>query len=118
VTAFDHERPASTAVADSPVQALVWVRLTGSVQREVFEEWLHTIRPVRSATFVAGDVDYELKLGCRSFADLAEVLTQIRGCRAVEVASTALVLHEVEGLGPRVRRRIQNEVTLRRLREA
>lgn len=109
----------------SPVRAIVRVRLAPHVDCQAFEWWLRAVPVVLSAVLLTGDVDYELQLGCRSFDDLGDVLTRIRGYRGVEVDSTALVLHEVTGLG-RHKRAIpdqaipdqvtKNEVTLRRLR--
>jgi DNA-binding Lrp family transcriptional regulator len=87
----------------SPVQAIVRVRLAPQVDSQAFEWWLRAIRAVLSAVLVTGDVDYELQLDCRSIADLGDVLTRIRGYRGIEVDSTALVLHEVAGLGRRER---------------
>jgi DNA-binding Lrp family transcriptional regulator len=69
----------------------------------MFEAHLRTIPAVRSAWHVIGDVDYELTLDCRDLADLAVVLSSLRGCRGTEVASAALVLGEVEGLARRAR---------------
>jgi DNA-binding Lrp family transcriptional regulator len=97
------------------VQAIVRVRLAPSLQCQAFERWLRAIPAVLHGVLVTGDVDYELQLNCRSFADLGDVLTQIRGCHGVEVESTALVLHEVTGLGQR-RPIVPDEVTLRRVR--
>ena len=97
------------------VQAIVRVRLAPSLQCQAFERWLRAIPAVLHAALVTGDVDYELQLACHSFADLGDVLTRIRGCRGVQVESTALVLHEVTGLGQR-RQTIPDEVTLRRVR--
>ena len=87
--------------------------------------WLRAVPVVLSAVLVTGDVDYELELGCQNFDALGDVLTRIRAYRGVEVDSTALVLHEVTGLGRRKRaipdqvipdQATKDEVTLRRLR--
>jgi DNA-binding Lrp family transcriptional regulator len=99
----------------SSVQAIVRVRLAPSLQCKAFERWLRAIPAVLHAALVTGGVDYELQLNCCGFADLGDVLTRIRGCPGVEVESTALVLHEVTGLGQR-RQIIPDEVTLRRVR--
>jgi hypothetical protein len=109
---------AVTMTAETPVQAIVRVRLAPCLQQQVFEGWLRAIPAVRYAVLVTGDADYELLLGCHSFADLGDVITQVCGCRDVQVASTALVLHEVAGLGRRKcrgGRSIPDEVTVRRL---
>jgi hypothetical protein len=100
--------------AASPVQAIVRVRLAPRLCQQAFEQWLRAIPAVRYAAGVTGDADYELLLGCHGFADLGDALTQICGHRGVQVASTALVLHEVPGLGWQ-RRAIPDEVTVRRL---
>lgn len=63
----------------------------------MFEAHLRTIPAVRSAVHVIGDVDYELRLECRDLAHLGVVLGSLRGCRGTEVASTVLMLGEVEG---------------------
>jgi Lrp/AsnC ligand binding domain len=109
---------AVTMTAENPVQAIVRVRLAPRLQQQAFEGWLRAIPAVRYAVLVTGDADYELLLGCHSFADLGDVLTQICGCPDVQVASTALVLHEVAGLGRRKcrsGRAIPDELTVRRL---
>jgi AsnC-like helix-turn-helix protein len=104
----------------SSVRAIVRVRLVPWAECLAFEWWLRAIPAVLSAVLITGDVDYELQIDCRSFADLGDVLTRIRGYRGVEVDSTALVLHEVTGLGRCERAgldmAIPDEVTLRRLR--
>jgi DNA-binding Lrp family transcriptional regulator len=90
--------------ARGSVQAIARVRLAPCLSREMFEAHLRTIPAVRSAWHVIGDVDYELRLDCRDLADLGVVLSSLRGCRGTEVASTALLLGEVEGLARRARR--------------
>jgi DNA-binding Lrp family transcriptional regulator len=95
--------PAKAQPTCGSVQAVVRVRLAPYLSREMFEAHLRTIPAVRSALFVIGDVDYEVRLDCRDVADLGVVLSSLRGCRGTEVASTALVLGEVEGLGRRAR---------------
>ena len=69
----------------------------------MFEAHLRTIPAVQSASHVIGDVDYELRLACRDLAGLQVVLGSLRAFQGIEVASTALVLGEVEGLGRRAR---------------
>ena len=85
------------------VQATARVRLAPCLSREVFEAHLRTIPAVRSALYVIGDVDYELRLACRDLADLGVVLASLRRCQGTEVVSTALLLREVEGLSRRSR---------------
>jgi Lrp/AsnC family transcriptional regulator, leucine-responsive regulatory protein len=85
------------------VQATARVRLAPCLSREVFEAHLRAIPAVRSAAYVIGDVDYELRLACRDLADLGVVLASLRSCRGTEVVSTALLLRDVEGLNRRVR---------------
>jgi hypothetical protein len=99
----------------SSVRAIVRIRLAPRVDCRAFEWWLQAVPAVLSAVLVTGDVDYELQLDCRGLADLGDVLTRIRGYRGTEVDSTALVLHEVAGLGEHGQT-IADEVTLRRLR--
>jgi hypothetical protein len=95
--------PATAQPACGPVQATARVRLAPCLSREVFEAHLRTIPAVRSALYVIGDVDYELRLACRDLADLGVVLATLRGCQGTEVVSTALLLREVEGLNRRAR---------------
>jgi DNA-binding Lrp family transcriptional regulator len=100
--------------AAAPVQAIVRVKLAPCLRWQTFEQWLRVIPSVLGAALVTGEVDYEVQLDCPSFADLRDVLARIRGCEGVQVASTALVLHEVAGLGVN-RQAIPDEVTMRRL---
>jgi hypothetical protein len=93
--------PAKPRPARGSVQAIAWVRLAPHLSRQVFEAHLRTIPAVRSAVHIIGDVDYELRLACRDLADLEVALGSLRGCQGTEVASSALVLSEVEGLGQR-----------------
>jgi hypothetical protein len=95
--------PVEAQPACGLVQAIARVRLAPYLSREVFEAHLGAIPAVRSAVHVIGDVDYELRLECRGLADLGVVLASLRRCRGVEVASTALVLRDVEGLNRRAR---------------
>jgi Lrp/AsnC ligand binding domain len=97
------------------VRAIVRIRLAPRVPCAAFEWRLRATPAVLSAVLVTGDADYELQLDCRGFADLGDVLTRICGWPGVAVESTALVLHEVTGLGQR-RPVIADEVTMRRLR--
>jgi DNA-binding Lrp family transcriptional regulator len=100
--------------AAAPVQAIVRVKLAPGLRWQVFEQWLRVIPSVQGAVLVTGEVDYEVQLNCPGFADLADVINRIRGCEGVQVASTALVLHEVAGLGVN-RQAVPDEVTMRRL---
>jgi Lrp/AsnC ligand binding domain len=97
----DHGRPhgREPSYAGRPVQAIVRVRLVPSASRPDFERYLRTIPAVLSACQLAGDVDYELRLGCQDIADLDVVLTALRRCGGAEGTSTGLVLREVPGLG-------------------
>ncbi|HSZ40464.1 MAG TPA: Lrp/AsnC ligand binding domain-containing protein [Trebonia sp.] len=88
-----------------PVQATVRVRLAPTLRIQDFERWLRASRPVQDAALVTGDADYELRIECRSFADLGDSLTRVCGYPGVEVVSAGLVLHEVAGLERRKRAR-------------
>jgi Lrp/AsnC family transcriptional regulator, leucine-responsive regulatory protein len=109
------EVPAQATGYSSPVRAVIRLRLAPQLECEVFERWLRGIPAVLSAMLITGDADYELQVSCRCFADLGDTLAWICGCPGAEVASAALVLHEVAGLG-RQRRAYPDEVTTRRLR--
>ena len=100
----------------SSVRAIVRVRLAPWLRGETFEGWLRALHPVEWAALVTGDADYELHVECRGLGDLGDALTRIRGCRGVEVASSALILHEVAGLVKQQRQGPLDEVTMRRLR--
>ena len=95
------------AVIEKPacgsVQATARVRLAPYLSREMFEAHLRAIPAVRSALYVIGDVDYELRLACRDLAHLGVVLATLRRCQGTDVVSTALLLREVEGLNRRAR---------------
>jgi hypothetical protein len=92
---------AETVPACGPVQAIARVRLAPGKPRQAFEWQLRAIPAVLSAVHVIGDVDYEVRLACLDVADLAGVLTSLRGCGGAQVVSTELVLGEVPGLGQR-----------------
>jgi DNA-binding Lrp family transcriptional regulator len=118
VTARSYRRRpvlAETVLACRPVEAIARVRLAPDKPCLAFERQLGAIPAVLSAVHVTGDVDYELRLACRDVADLGAVLTSLRGCGGTEVASTALVLREVAGLG-QSGPAIPNGVTVPRLR--
>ena len=99
-------------------QAIVRVRLAPWMRDEAFEGWLRALQAVEWAALLTGDADYadyELRVECRSLADLGDALTRIRACRGVKVESSVLVLHEVTGLVQQ-RRGSSDGVTMRRLR--
>jgi hypothetical protein len=100
--------------AGPPVLAVVRVRLAPCLPWPAFEQWLRAIPTVLYAALVTGDDDYEVQVNCPTFADLGDALTGICGCEGVQVTSTALILHEVSGLGLRWPA-IEDEVTMRRL---
>ena len=95
----DQRRPvlAETVPECGPVQAIARVRLAPDKPRPAFEWQLRAIPAVLSAVHVIGDVDYELRLACPDVADLATVLTSLRGCGGAEVVSAELILGEVPG---------------------
>lgn len=91
--------PAPARPARGQMQAIARVRLAPKLSRQAFERRLRALPAVRSAVYVAGDVDCEIRLACLDLADLELVLVRLRGLLDVAVVSTALVLREVEGLG-------------------
>jgi hypothetical protein len=103
-----------SVAATAPLQAIVRVKLAPCLRSQAFEQWLREIPSVLRAAHVTGEVDYEVQLDCRSLADLGDVLSRIRSCKGVCVASTALVLHEVAGLTLN-RQAVPDEVTMQRL---
>ena len=83
----------------SAVQMIVRVTLAPGRQWQAFEEWLSAMPPVLYAALVTGDADFEVRLGCSSFADLGDALTRICDYRGVHVASTALRTPRGSGTG-------------------
>jgi hypothetical protein len=59
----------------SSVRAIVRVRLAPRVECRAFEWWLRAVPAVLSAVLVTGDVGYEPRLDCRSFAEPAHHVT-------------------------------------------
>jgi AsnC-like helix-turn-helix protein len=96
-----HRRPrlAEAVQAIPTTQAIARVRLDPGLGCDEFERRLRIIPAARSAVSVAGDVDYEIWLACADLADLDAVVACLRSWRGVAIASIALVLHEVQGLG-------------------
>jgi hypothetical protein len=97
------------------MRAIVRVRLSPCVQGATFEQLLRATPAVLSAALVTGDADYEIQLCCCGFADFGDELARICGWPGVVVESTALVLHEVTGLG-QDRPVVPQAVTFPRLR--
>jgi DNA-binding Lrp family transcriptional regulator len=75
------------------LNALVRVQLKGGVQPDCFEAQLAAAAGVVEAWRLAGDSDFEVRLSCRSLADLDAVVAQLRD--AGGITSTTLVLHRV-----------------------
>ncbi len=96
------------------MRAVVQVRLAPCLPWQGFEQWLRAIPSVLHAVLLTGDDDYEVQVNCPTFADLGDALTRICGRTGVQVTSTALILHEVPGLGLG-QQAIADEVTMRRL---
>lgn len=94
-----HARRPVFAEPARTVQAIARVRLSPDLDCAEFERRLREIPAVRSAAHITGDFDYEVWLACRDVADLGAVLARLRARGGAEVASTALVLREVPGLG-------------------
>jgi DNA-binding Lrp family transcriptional regulator len=77
----------------SALEALVRVRLVGGAEHEPFEKHLRADPSVVDAWRLAGDCDYEVRLTCRSLADLDNAVGELRD--AGGHTSTTLVLHRV-----------------------
>lgn len=93
----DHRGPAGLGVGvrgDSQVlHALVRVQMTAGTDPDCFETYLRDEAGVAEAWRLAGDCDFEVRLCCRSLADLDATVAQFRG--AGGITSTTLVLHRV-----------------------
>ncbi len=75
------------------LQALVRVQLRPGVEPAGFEAHLRAGAAVAEAWRLAGDCDFEVRLGCRSLADLDAVVTGLRDVGAI--TSIILVLRRV-----------------------
>ncbi len=75
------------------LNALVRVQLRAGVHPDCFEAQLSDEAGVAEAWRLAGDSDFEVRLCCRSLADLDAVVAQLRD--AGGITSTTLVLHRV-----------------------
>jgi hypothetical protein len=79
---------------DSQVlHALVRVQMTAGVDPDSFEAYLRDEAGIAEAWRLAGDCDFEVRLSCRSLADLDATVAQFRD--AGGITSTTLVLHRV-----------------------
>ena len=76
-----------------PLHALVRVRMTAGIDPDYFEAYLRDEAGIAEAWRLAGDSDFEIRLSCRSLADLDAVVAQFRDAGAI--TSTTLVLHRV-----------------------
>ena len=76
-----------------PLNALVRVQMTAGIDPDRFEAYLRDEAGVAEAWRLAGDCDFEVRLSCRSLADLDAVVAQFRD--AGGITSTILVLHRV-----------------------
>lgn len=99
ITGHRGSRQADAAQALPVTQAIARVRLAPGLGHGEFEQRLRLIPAVCSAVSVAGDADYEIWLACAGLADLGAVVACLRGWQDVDIASIALVLREVQGLG-------------------
>ena len=76
-----------------PLHALVRVRMTDGIDPDRFEAYLRHEAGIAEAWRLAGDCDFEIRLSCRSLADLDATVAQFRN--AGGITSTILVLHRV-----------------------
>jgi DNA-binding Lrp family transcriptional regulator len=83
----------SEAGRAAALEALVRVRLVGATEHEQFEKHLRAETTVVDAWRLAGDCDYEVRLACRTLADLDIAVGDLRS--AGGHTSTTLVLHRV-----------------------
>jgi DNA-binding Lrp family transcriptional regulator len=75
------------------LHALVRVQLRPDVDPDCFEAHLGAEAGIAEAWRLAGDCDFEVRLSCRSLADLDAAVAQLR--EAGGTTSTTLVLHRV-----------------------
>ncbi|HUK69083.1 MAG TPA: Lrp/AsnC ligand binding domain-containing protein [Streptosporangiaceae bacterium] len=75
------------------LEALVRVQLRPGVEPGGFEAHLRAAAAVSEAWRLAGDCDFEVRLSCRSLANLGAAVTELRD--AGGTTSTTLVLHRV-----------------------
>ena len=75
------------------LHALVRVGLRAGVDPDCFEAYLSAEAGIAEAWRLAGDCDFEVRVSCRSLADLDALVTQLRD--AGGITATTLVLHRV-----------------------
>jgi len=75
------------------LDALVRVQMTAGMDPDCFEARLRAGADIAEAWRLAGDCDFEIRLSCRTLADLDARVAQLRG--AGGITSTILVLHRV-----------------------
>jgi len=75
------------------LQALVRVQMMAGTDPDCFEAYLRDEVGIAEAWRLAGDCDFEVRLSCRSLADLDATVAQFRDAGAI--TSTTLVLHRV-----------------------
>jgi DNA-binding Lrp family transcriptional regulator len=75
------------------LHALVRVQMTAGADPDSFEAYLSDQACIAEAWRLAGDCDFEVRLSCRSLADLDATVAQFRD--AGGITSTTLVLHRV-----------------------
>ena len=75
------------------LHALVRVQMTAGTDPDCFEAYLRDEAGIAEAWRLAGDCDFEVRLSCRSLADLDATVAQFRDARWI--TSTTLVLHRV-----------------------
>jgi DNA-binding Lrp family transcriptional regulator len=75
------------------LHALVRVQMMAGVDPDRFEAHLRAEAGIAEAWRLAGDSDFEVRLSCRSLADLDAAVAQLRD--AGGITSTTLVLHRV-----------------------
>ena len=90
----------AVATADqSPVEALVRVRLASRTGPELFETWLLGRPAVTGLWSLTGDFDYEVRLACPDLEDLTGELHAMRQYGA-EQTDTSLLLREIIAVDP------------------
>ena len=75
------------------LHALVRVQMTAGTDPDCFEAYLRDEAGIAEAWRLAGDCAFEVRLSCRSLADLDATVAQFRDARGI--TSTTLVLHRV-----------------------
>jgi Lrp/AsnC family leucine-responsive transcriptional regulator len=88
------------SVLDRPIDAVVGLRARPDADRTALEDWIVAQPAVVEAVHLTGDHDYELRLRCRSTAELDGVLMAMKSDAGVADTETRIVLRALPTVPP------------------